>query len=499
MEQIIKDRSSYGNIFKSTVLFGGVKVFQILISIIRSKLIAIFIGPTGMGIYNLFLSTTDLVSSVSGLGLQTSAVRDVAQAYESGEQKKINKIITVLRGLIWITGLVGAIFTFAFAPALSRFAFNNTDYITAFRILSVIIIFNQLNVGQIALLQGTFHYKMIAKATLYGNLVSLILTIPFYYFLRNRGIVPALVISSVVTLGMSYLYANRVTYQRVHLSWKEFWRSSRQMILLGMALAVGAELSRVSGYVMNVFISHYGSLSDVGLYSVGVSITNSYVFMVLSAMASDYVPRLSALSGDDEKQTEVINKQIVMIALLLAPLVTVFMTFSKELIILLYSSEFTPVTVMVIFIMMGMLFRGICWSMAYGFVARGDTKMFLISETTICVISIILQLGGYYVGGFKGVGIATIVCYLIYAVLLYFLSNKSFNFKFERDTIKVVLITMLVCFSCMLLTLMFNGNIFRFLSGLVLTAASVHYSYKELDRRIHIKAYVKNRLKQKKN
>ena len=94
------DRNSYGNIFKATALFGGVRVFQILINILRAKMIALLIGPMGMGISNLLKSTLDTVNHITGCGLQTSAVRDVAKSYETKNQDRIDVVITSLRLLV---------------------------------------------------------------------------------------------------------------------------------------------------------------------------------------------------------------------------------------------------------------------------------------------------------------------------------------------------------------------------------------------------------------
>ena len=54
------------------------------------------------------------------------------------------------------------------------------------------MLFMQINVGQIALMQGTFHYKDIAKSTLVAQILSLLITIPLYYVFEKDGIVPAL-------------------------------------------------------------------------------------------------------------------------------------------------------------------------------------------------------------------------------------------------------------------------------------------------------------------
>ena len=86
--------SEYRSIFKATSLFGGVRVFSILISIIRSKIVAVLIGTTGVGIVGLFTSGTSLIQSITQLGLSQSAVRDVSEAHASGNQARVNRVVT---------------------------------------------------------------------------------------------------------------------------------------------------------------------------------------------------------------------------------------------------------------------------------------------------------------------------------------------------------------------------------------------------------------------
>src|SRR5580692_2237549 len=102
-------QSSYRNIMKATSLFGGVQVFNIIISIIRSKFIAILLGPAGMGIAGLLTSTTGLITGVTNFGLGTSAVKNVSAANSTGDNYKISTVISVLRRLVWITGTLGMI------------------------------------------------------------------------------------------------------------------------------------------------------------------------------------------------------------------------------------------------------------------------------------------------------------------------------------------------------------------------------------------------------
>ena len=75
-------RQSYRKVLNATSLFGGVQVINIIISlVIGQKLIALLIGPFGMGISSLLLSTLwRLINGLTNLGLERSAVKDISLA-----------------------------------------------------------------------------------------------------------------------------------------------------------------------------------------------------------------------------------------------------------------------------------------------------------------------------------------------------------------------------------------------------------------------------------
>ena len=74
---------NYTHILKYTGLFGGMQGISILVGIIRTKLVAMILGPNGVGLMSLFNSTIRLLGDASQLGLPVSGIRKISYAYES--------------------------------------------------------------------------------------------------------------------------------------------------------------------------------------------------------------------------------------------------------------------------------------------------------------------------------------------------------------------------------------------------------------------------------
>ncbi|MDE6171060.1 MAG: hypothetical protein K2F68_07880, partial [Duncaniella sp.] len=70
-------------VFKTMGLFGGIQVFSILCGLVRTKLVAVWLGTSGVGMFAIFTSALTLVSNLSQLNLRTSAVRTIAAGTSS--------------------------------------------------------------------------------------------------------------------------------------------------------------------------------------------------------------------------------------------------------------------------------------------------------------------------------------------------------------------------------------------------------------------------------
>ncbi len=82
----MSDKSnSYKSIFKATSIFGGVQIFNIIIAIIRSKAVAVLLGPTGVGLSGLFQNATGLIGYIASFGLSNSGTKAIAEKEDKKE------------------------------------------------------------------------------------------------------------------------------------------------------------------------------------------------------------------------------------------------------------------------------------------------------------------------------------------------------------------------------------------------------------------------------
>ncbi len=490
MAQGSNSTSNYRSIFKATSLFGGVQVFQILIGIIKSKIIAVLLGPSGVGILNLYVSGIELIKSITSLGLSQSAVRDVSEANGTGDSQRIGRTMTVVKKLTWITGLLGMMCLIGLSPVLSKSSFGDYNYITSFVFLSVILLFDQLNAGQRVILQGMRKLNFLAKTTVIGLTAGLIISIPFYYLYGKDGIVPTLIISSFVALLFSTYYSRKVNYPKIPIGFRQCFKEGKVMVNMGMALSLSSILLALSSYIFRSFLSVNAGTEMVGYYSVGVTITATYVGMIFSAMNADFYPRLVATIKDKGITNQIVSQQGEIGCLIMGPAIVACLIFMPLIIVLLYSQEFVITCNYVTFAIVGMMLRLIGWLSSIMFVAHGDAKLFAINETISNIYFLLFNIIGFKLGGLTGIGISFLISYLCYFVHIYILAWKKYGLTFQKTFIKIYLVQMAFVVTGVVIVMQLKDES-RYLAGVLLLLVSGIYSFRELNKKTAILDFIK--------
>lgn len=485
-------KSSYRSIFKATSLFGGVQMYQILISVIKSKFIAVLLGTTGVGIQGLYQSALQLIQSLTSMGLSTSAVRNVSEANGSGNVASINRVVTVLRKLVWFTGILGLLTVVALSPVLSKTAFGNSDYVIPFIILSVTLLLDQLAAGQKVVLQGMRRLKDLAKASAIGSTVGLIVSVPLYYLFGIKGIVPTLILNSIASLFLTWFFARKIHVAEPVISTKTVVHEGIGMLKMGLAMSLANILTYGCAYAVRGYIRNLDGAEAVGLYSAGFAIISTYVGMVFSAMSTDYYPRLAAVNKDNIKCSEVVNQQGEIATLLLCPLLVICMVFMPFVVRILYSEAFLPANDFIVWACVGMFFKLGSWLVAYQFIAKGESRLFMVNEFSANVYMLALNIFGYKIWGLSGIGISFTVGYLLYFIQVLLISHHKYGYRMNVEFTKLFFVQFAFVLSSFCF-IQFDNNIIKYLLGSLLIILSCGYSLKGLDRRLGILSTLKRR------
>lgn len=490
-------QSSYRQIIKATSIFGGVQVFNILISIIRSKFVAVLLGPAGMGIMGLLNSTIGLISSITNFGLGTSAVKDISIANNTGDNQRIAIVATVFRSLVWITGILGALSVAILSPWLSQLTFGNRNYTLAFLWISITLLFKQLSSGQLVILQGLRKLQYLAKANVLGSFLGLFIALPLYYLYGVDGIVPGIIGTSLMSLTFSWFYSRKVVFEKVKITGNQLIHEGKNMLQLGFMISLSGLLAVGASYLVRIYISRTGGVEQVGLYNAGFALINTYVGLIFNAMATDYYPRLSSVAHDNILCKQSINQQAEIALLILSPILIIFLFFINWVVILLYSSQFIAINSMIYWAALGIFFKAPSWCIGFIFLAKGEGKIFFWSELIANLYILLFNLLGYHYWGLTGLGVSFLVSYFLVLLQVFFISKIKFAFSFEKVFLKIFMFQFgLALISFLIIT--FLPSPYSYLTGVGFIIVSGWYSIKELSKRLGFLSILKKFIKHNK-
>jgi len=481
-----ESKSSYKQILKATSIFGGVQFFTILISIVRSKIIAVLLGPSGLGVATLLNSTIGLINGFTGVGLETSAVKRISEVNSDENPACLGREVGILNRLVWITGFFGMLITIILSPWLSRLLFDSDKYTITIVWISVAVLFKQLAGSQMAILQGLRKLNCLAKANLLGNLFGLIVTIPLYYYWKIDAIAPAIVISTFTGFICSWLYRRKAEIKSVKITNLEAFSEGKVLIKLGILLSLSGLITTLTSYLLQLFITYNSGVTEVGYYNAGFAILNSYVGMIFTAMSTDYFPRLSSFSNDNEKIRAIVNQQAYVGILLITPIVVVFLAFTPLIVSLLYSPKFYAIIPMLAWGIIGMLFRTVSWSMGFILLVKGESKVFIKTSIFFNTISLLINIGGYLFWGLEGLGIGFMIYFFIHFIGLEIITKRKYGFYFESEFYRLFFCSIGLCFAAFSVSFISHFYLKYGLMGLIISISLI-LTFVELNKKVDLK------------
>lgn len=419
--------STSAKILKALSIFTGVQSIGILCSIVRAKLISIWIGTAGVGLFATFNSVLELLSTTTQLNIRESTVRDLSSA----TGKEVAVTASAVRWWARRLGLAGAIVMAALSPLLSLISFGDTDMWWGFCILSVAMIAMSVNNGEQAIMQGTSRLSRLAKSTMWGAVVGTVLSVPMYYFLGTGSIVPSIIIFSLSTMTASCLYSDvkgAKNPPRLNRS------TGMGFLRLGVFLTIPAIAATASSYVFISYLNSTYSESVTGIFQSGYTLVIRYTGIVFTALSMEYFPRISRTSDRAHITSTLVSHEMMLILYVLTPLLVIFVAADEAALLILYTDEFTAALPFITIGSLAMIFRGISYCMAYVIIARGDGRAYLTVELLSAAIGLSLNIFMFSHYSFAGLGMSYVLWYMIYTALTGAVYMK-YGMKIRRQTV----------------------------------------------------------------
>ncbi|MBK5720814.1 O-antigen translocase [Dysgonomonas sp. Marseille-P4677] len=476
-----KNNKSYNQILKSTTIFGGSQVLVVLIGIIRTKIIAILLGTTGVGIIGIYYSIVDMVRSGAGLGIDTAGVREVAEVDSQEDKTLLYK--TIRRYNIWfkLTALIGLLLCIAFCYPISVWAFGDNGYAFSIACLSICVFCAILTTGRSTLLQGMRRISYLAKSNIIASIVSLIITIPLYSVWGIEAIAITFILTYLASFICVEFYYRKLRIPKVDISIKESFRLGLKPLKLGFFIVIGGFISTLSMFLVKAYITRNIGIDAAGLFQSAWVITNIYLGLILRSMGSDFFPRLSAIANDRSQVKTLVNEQSYVVLVIASPIIVGMLLFSNIAISIFYSSEFAYADTVLRWQILGTFFKVLSWPMAFIMLAKNKGFVYLFSEVLFYVVYLASTYLLFPKYGLDATGIAYFIAYIVYLLIVFIISHKLTKFGWTKNIVLMTVVNILLIGTAFFLSQYSSDNIFL-LSGIILFAISILYGYYNLQQ-----------------
>ena len=431
---------------KAMGLFGGVQMLGILCSILRTKLVALWIGSVGVGLFGLFNNALEMLNVATNLGVRSSSVRDISQAVEAGERSLVARMLAVVRRWSLWLGLGGATLTLALSPALSQITFGDQDHIWGFVALSAAVLLMALTNGEQAILQGTGMLRRLATSTAWGTLCGLLISIPLFYWLRERSVLPSIIAYAACNAAAAFVLRNR-DYNTPRLSARTTAAVGAGFVKLGIYMTIGNFASILAAYVFNAWLNHHSGTSEVGFYQAGYTLVNRYTGLLFTALGMEYYPRLARVAASRMRLRVFVSQEVNIAMMVLAPVAALFILLRQQVVWLLYTEEFYVILTYIAWGMVGVVLRALSWCMAFVILARGDGRTYVVTETLSAALSVLLGIVCYRWWGLTGLGVAFALWYAFYTVMVGMVYWRHYRLTLSWGSVGSTLWTLAVVLS----------------------------------------------------
>jgi PST family polysaccharide transporter len=364
------------SLVRSALVLGSSSAANMLVAVLRVKLLALMIGPSGLAVLGTLAGIASSGTTLAAVGADISATRRLALARDNPDA--IRRIRRVLLAIAALHGLAAVLLLVIASDEISRWAFGTTAYAFQVAVLGPAVALTLLAGLQIAVLQGLGRVSDIARVSLVSTLIGTAAALLAVWTWGIPGLVVVFLVQPAVAAALA-AHAYRASGEGREPStrggglapeWRSIIAAGAPFMLSSLALAL-------LPLAVRVLVIHEAGLDAAGHFHAAWTMSVVYVGFLLSAMSADYYPRLTGLVADRRAATDLVNDQVQVSLAIGGPILLAMLAGAPWLIPLLYSQAFEPAAGVLVWQAFGNLMKIAAWPLAFIAMARGRSWQFI--------------------------------------------------------------------------------------------------------------------------
>lgn len=438
--------ASYRRILKTSSIIGGASVINIVIGLVRTKILAVLLGPAGVGLVSLYTGLMTTASAVATMGIGTVGTRQIAGTISLEDQRALS---VVRRAMFWgalLLASAGALVVWSLREVLAIHVLGGAEHATIVSWLALGVALSVASASQGALIQGMRRIGDMARLSVYGSVLYTVLGVALLWQWGQAGLVAYVLIGPLVSFLLGHWYVMRLPKPTFgDISIQELAHQWQTLLRLGIPFMGAGLVGALVQLWIRAEVGNTLGAESLGHFQAAWTISMQYIGFVLAAMGADYYPRLTGVINDHKAATRLVNEQTEIALLLSAPVFIAMIGLTPWVIHLLYSTEFLPAVDVLRWQILGDVLKVASWPLGFIILAAGAGKTFFLTETLT-----FLLMGGLIAGftssvGLQITGIAFLASYAFLLPLVYVLAKRRIDFSWQPAVTRLLLVIFSFC------------------------------------------------------
>lgn len=420
------------DLIKVSFLNGLATVIKMITGLVSVKVVAAIIGPAGIALLGQLNNFSTILLSLSNGGINAGITKYVSENSENEKQYTpflgtgfwITIVLSVIISLVLILG----------AGYFSKSILLDEQYKAVFYIFGITIIFYSLTTLLISVINGFKEYKKYVIINIAGSIIGLIFSI---LLAVNFGVFGALV-AAVTFQSVVFLLILGILNKASWFNWHRIVRSFSKKVAIQLShytlMALASAITIPAGQlIVRNFIAKQYSIAEAGIWEGMNRISGMYLMVITVSLSVYYLPRLAELKTKEALREEVIKVYKFIIPFLILCCIGIY-TFRVLVIKLLFTGEFSGMSELFAFQLLGDFLKMAGWVLGYLLIAKAMSRIYIIMEL---VNFALLIVSCYFLVKAKGPVGATIgyaIVYLNYLIVLLIVFRKLL---FKRNSTAV--------------------------------------------------------------
>jgi PST family polysaccharide transporter len=396
---------------------------RIITGFLTTKIIAVFIGPSGLPLISNFTNFLNSTKNIATLGMQEAVVAQIAAANE--DKILLQKRISTAFFMLLLAAIFVAIILFFGASYFNQILFETIDYTMLIRGLALLMPILAIQVFFVAVINGYGKYKKLIYINAVTTFLGFLLSVFLIYNYLILGALLALITSQIIGLLLLFLFVKetKMIIKTIRWAYFDILSVKSYTTYAFMALVTALTVPWVFIAVRNLIIETLGK-TQAGYWDAMMRISNFYLVFVGTALTLYYLPKLASLKTNKSFKDAIINYYKTLMPLFLLGLIVVY--FTRNLLVHYFlTDEFLPTTELFFYQLAADFFKVASLAFAYQFLAKKMFWQYIFTEVFFVIIFYFFAHYFLALNGLVGIVKAYFYAYIAYYTLILILFRKT--------------------------------------------------------------------------